>query len=134
MKYSRHFLKEWDCFLLGMLLFGLGLTWKSGQCLHKQQTSDIRHKSIWILAHNVSPPAWIRSVQIWQLPGDLYISYFPTVISTSKGFSTTSSNVCISSCLTSLTLSTRTFNNWEEVLFKILLEYACWLPFSSSLN
>jgi hypothetical protein len=82
--------------------------WPSSSCLF-----HIQWMSLWITDTNVSPPAWISCAGIWSLPGDLYFSYIAISVSTSKwlGLGTSSSAVCISICLTSLTLCI--FDNWD---------------------
>jgi hypothetical protein len=72
---------------------------------------QIKLMSLWIWDRNVSLPAWISSAKIWSQPDGLYLFNFAIANSTSKELisGTNGSDVCISICLTSLTLCT--FNN-----------------------
>jgi hypothetical protein len=87
---------------------------------------------LWISDSTVS--AWISSAGILSLPDDLYFFNFAIAISISDliGSGTNGSAVCISICLTPLTLCT--FNSWDKQSFdpfKILWESASRSSFSS---
>jgi hypothetical protein len=116
-------------------LITLLVNWYNNRLFHWSGSSSlflIELISLWILERNISPPAWISSAGISSLPGDFYLFNFAIAISTSKrlGSGNNGSVVCISICLTSLTLCT--FNNCET-LFKtpscFYLSLQWWLPF-----
>jgi hypothetical protein len=76
----------------------------SGNC----SLSQTELLSLWIANSNILPSACTRSAEIWPLLGDLHFYNFAIAISTSRrlGPGTSGSVVCISICLTSLTLWT----------------------------